>query len=148
MTSGVDTVEALRQATREAREALKDLRVEHRALRDTQRAVEQTRAAVRDMIAEWEQSIQDRVEKAIRAKVDGEMAVLGSEVTDAVRGARTQIYARFDRLGREVLETLGGGEAINSLQESLGRLQRGELTSVPTMTVIPLALKRNGAKST
>lgn len=145
MTTTADPVEALRQATREAREAVKDLRVEHQALRETQKSIEQTRTAVRDMIAEWEQSISDRVQKAVSSTVNRELAVLMRETTDAAKEAKTRIFERFERIGSEILEVLGGEDAIKSLQGSLSRLKRSELVTVPTVTVIPLAL-RNRAK--
>ena len=140
MDSSVGKVEELRRVTREANAVLKDLRLEHNALKATLAKMERTRAVVLDTVAEFEQSIRGRVEKAVQAIVDGELKVLRDETLLVAREAKTHIYEQFDLIGREILNTLGGTETIAQATKNLRALNRGPLVS-PVDGIVPPALR-------
>lgn len=144
-------VELLREATREANAALKDLKAERRALREdhealkvTQASIEQTHAAVVKTIAAWVESIQGRVQGAIHVVLDRELEELKAQTLLAVREARARAFDMFDELGREIMEQLGGHDAITTAMSRLRGVKRSELTSVSNLrNPVPLALRRS-----
>lgn len=89
-SSDEDTVDQLRQATREARECLKDFRAVIKEYND--------------LIGEWKEYVNERIDTDIRNGLERYHSALEKAITQA----SSAVYARFDKIYN--LLTTGGNK--------------------------------------